>query len=92
MCQTPPPPLALAANHLLMSAVSDGCTVAAAESGATGARCCCTVKLSPYLNYTLSRWTLPIDGAQLSCSCPSGQSDKQAVCFGLSLHLVLLRV
>ena len=45
-----------------------------------------------YLNYTLSGWITPIDGAQLSCSCPSGQSDKQAVCCVLSLHLVLLRV
>ena len=35
---------------------------------------------------------MPIDGAQLSCSCPSGQSDEQAVCCILSLHLVLLRV
>ena len=33
----------------------------------------------PYLNYTLSGWSTPIDGAQLSCSCPSGQNGKQAV-------------
>ena len=44
-----------------------------------------------YLNYTLSGWTTPIDGTQLSCSCPSAQSDKQAVYSVLSLHLVLLR-
>ena len=48
--------------------------------------------LQPYLNYTLSEWITPIDDAQLSCSCPTGQSDKQAVCFLLRLHLVLLRV
>ena len=48
--------------------------------------------LGSYLNYTLSGWTTPIDGAQLSCRCPSGQSDKHAVCCLLSLHLVLLRV
>ena len=45
----------------------------------------------PKLNNTLSGWNTPIDGAQLSCSCPSSQSDKQAVCCLLSLHLVLLR-
>ena len=50
-------------------------------------------RLRSYLNYTLSGWTTPIDGAQLSCSYqPSGQSDKQAAYFVLSLHLVLLRV